>query len=135
MTPATKAGNAKARSDLAELSPRTFCTFPREFVIQAASAAHGQPRGVQQAQHVADLTGVSAHYKLTPVVKTQVYLGREELEALHQVADRSDRSVADLIREAIRRVWLRPTGQGPVALWDGPPQRASVDHDSIYDNP
>jgi len=92
-------------------------------------------RGLQQAQHVTDLTGVSANYKMTPVVKTQVYLGREELEALHQVADRSDRSVADLIREAIRRVWLRPTGQGPVALWDGPPQRASVDHDSIYDNP
>ena len=84
---------------------------------------------------MADLTGVTANYKMTPVVKTQVYLGREELEALHQVADRSDRSVADLIREAIRRVWLRPTGQGPVALWDGPPQRASVDHDSIYDNP
>jgi hypothetical protein len=72
---------------------------------------------------------------MTPVVKTQVYLGREELEALHQVADRSHRSVADLIREAIRRVWLRPTDQGPVALWDGTPQRASVDHDSIYDNP
>jgi ribbon-helix-helix CopG family protein len=81
------------------------------------------------------LTGVSTNYKMTPMVKTQVYLGREELEALHQVADRSHRSVADLIREAIRRVWLRPAGQGPVALWDGTPQRASVDHDSIYDNP
>ena len=72
---------------------------------------------------------------MTPVVKTQVYLGREELKALHQVADRSHRSVTDLIREAIRRVWLRPTDQGPVALWDGTPDRASVDHDSIYDNP
>jgi hypothetical protein len=81
------------------------------------------------------LTGVSTNYKMTPMVKTQVYLGREELEALHQVADRSRRSVADLIREAIRRVWLRPTDQGPVALWDGTPERASVDHDSIYDNP
>jgi hypothetical protein len=69
------------------------------------------------------------------MVKTQVYLGREELEALHQVADRSHRSVADLIREAIRRVWLRPTEQGPVALWDDTPLRVSVDHDSIYDNP
>jgi hypothetical protein len=28
----------------AELTPRTFCTFPREvLVIQAAKAAHGQP--------------------------------------------------------------------------------------------
>ena len=81
------------------------------------------------------MTGVSSNRNMTPMVKTQVYLGREELEALHQVANRSHRSVADLIREAIRRVWLRPAGQGPVGLWDGTPQRASVDHDSIYDNP
>ena len=72
---------------------------------------------------------------MTPVTKTQVYLGREELEALHQVADRSHRSVADLIREAIRRVWLRPSKEGPVALWDGTPHSTSVDHDSIYDKP
>lgn len=71
---------------------------------------------------------------MTPMVKTQVYLRPEELEALHQAADRAHRSVADLIREAIRRVWLRPTNQGPVALWDGTPQHTSVDHDSIYDN-
>jgi hypothetical protein len=32
---------------------------------------------------------------------------------------RSGRSVADLVREAIRRIWLRPKNQGPVALWDG----------------
>ncbi len=91
--------------------------------------------GLADAAVASDLTGVSYDYTMTPVVKTQVYLGPEELEALHQVADRSHRSVADLIREAIRRVWLRPTDQGPVALWDGMPQRASVDHDSIYDNP
>jgi hypothetical protein len=69
------------------------------------------------------------------MVKTQVYLGEEELDALHQAAERSNRSVADLIRDAIRRVWLRPRGQGPVALWDGKPRRTSVDHDSIYDTP
>ena len=69
------------------------------------------------------------------MVKTQVYLGPEELEALHRVAARSNRSVADLIRDAIRRVWLRPASGGPVALWDGTPVRNSVDHDSIYDNP
>lgn len=72
---------------------------------------------------------------MTPMVKTQVYLGPEELEALHRVAARSDRSVADLIREAIRRVWLRPAPGGPVGLWDGTPRSTSVDHDSIYDNP
>jgi len=74
-------------------------------------------------------------YKLTPVVKTQVYLGPEELDALHRAAARSDRSVADLIREAIRRVWLRPAPGGPVGLWNGEPKRTSVDHDSIYDHP
>jgi hypothetical protein len=69
------------------------------------------------------------------MTKTQVYLGREELDALHDVAARSGRSVADLIREAIRRVWLRNAANGPVALWDGPIARTSVDHDHVYDEP
>jgi Ribbon-helix-helix protein, copG family len=69
------------------------------------------------------------------MTKTQVYLRDDELEALHDVAERSGRSVAELVREAIRRVWLRPEGSGPVAIWDGPVARTSVDHDSIYDEP
>ena len=70
------------------------------------------------------------------MVKTQVYLRDEELAALHQVAARSGRSVAELIRDAIRRAWLRPpAGTGPVALWDGTPAHTSVDHDRIYDEP
>lgn len=73
--------------------------------------------------------------KMTPMVKTQVYLRDEELEALHSVAERSGRSVADLVREAIRRVWLRPGADGPVALWDGTPSHTSVEHDHIYDEP
>ena len=73
--------------------------------------------------------------KMTPMVKTQVYLRAEELNALHGVAERSGRSVADLVREAIRRVWLRPEAAGPVALWDGLPSRSSVEHDRIYDEP
>jgi hypothetical protein len=72
---------------------------------------------------------------MTPVVKTQVYLRDEELKALHSVAERSGCSVAELVREAIRRVWLRPDAQGPVALWDGPPSHTSVEHDHIYDVP
>ena len=72
---------------------------------------------------------------MTPMVKTQVYLRDEELEALHGVAARSGRSVADLVREAVRRVWLRPATEGPVALWDGSPARTSVDHDRVYDEP
>jgi hypothetical protein len=65
--------------------------------------------------------------------KTQVYLPKEELEALRQAAARSGRSVADLIREAIRKVVLRPPATGPVALWDGEPKRTSIEHDSVHD--
>jgi plasmid stability protein len=67
--------------------------------------------------------------------KTQVYLPKEELDALRKAAARSGRSVADLIREAIRKVVLRPVASGPVALWDGEPRRTSLDHDSVHDEP
>jgi len=70
---------------------------------------------------------------LTPMTKTQVYLRDEELQALHRVAAGSGRPVAELIRDAIRRVWLRPDASGPVGLWDGMPKRTSVEHDAIYD--
>lgn len=79
------------------------------------------------------LTGVSHHHKVTHMTKTQVYLRDEELDALHRVAEKTGRSVADLVREAIRRVWLRPVGKGPIGLWDGPAPRTSLEHDSIYD--
>jgi hypothetical protein len=69
------------------------------------------------------------------MTKTQVYLEKEDLQALHRVAKRTGKSVAALIREAIRRAWLRPEGDGPVALWHGEPRRSSLDHDSIYDEP
>ena len=66
------------------------------------------------------------------MIKTQVYLPEQDLEALRQTAKRSGRSVSDLVREAIRRVWLPPPpADGPVALWDGVPTRTSIDHDSI----
>jgi hypothetical protein len=81
------------------------------------------------------LTGVRDDVMMTPMTKTQVYLREEELAALHSVAERSGKSVAELVREAIRQVWLRPKHQGPVALWDGEPRRAAVEHDSIYDEP
>jgi hypothetical protein len=69
------------------------------------------------------------------MVKTQIYLREEEIAALHEAAERSGRSVADLVREAVRKVWLRPDSEGPVGLWDGEPRRTSVDHDSVYDDP
>ena len=82
---------------------------------------------------VARLTGVNRQNTLTHMVKTQIYLREEELDALHRTARRSGRSVAELVREAIRRVWLRPPARGPVALWDGTPARTSVEHDTMYD--
>lgn len=67
--------------------------------------------------------------------KTQVYLRKEELAALRQAAARSGRSVAEVVRDAIRKVVLKPTASGPVALWDGEPKRSSVEHDSVHDEP
>ena len=68
------------------------------------------------------------------MAKTEVYLCEEEHEALRRIADETGRSVAELIREAIRHTWLEPPGDGPVRLWDGPVARSSVEHDHIYDD-
>jgi hypothetical protein len=65
--------------------------------------------------------------------KTQVYLRKEELKALREAAARSGRSVADLVRAAIRKVVLKPQAAGPVAIWDGQPKRTSMEHDSVHD--
>jgi hypothetical protein len=72
---------------------------------------------------------------LTHMKKTQVYLPEDELEGLREAASRSGRSVAALIRDAIRQVVLKPATDGPVALWDGQPRRVASDHDSVYDEP
>ncbi len=69
------------------------------------------------------------------MTKTQIYLPEAELVELHQIAKKSRRSLADLIREAIRKTWLSKSSGGPIALWKGPSGRTSVDHDSIYDKP
>ena len=80
------------------------------------------------------LTGVIDDLILTPMIKTQVYFQERDLKALHRVARKSGKSVAELIREAVRQTWLRAAPTGPVALWDGQ-TRPSSDHDSIYDEP
>ncbi len=69
------------------------------------------------------------------MVKTQVYIRKEELAALRAAAARSGRSMAELIREAIRTVVLAPESAGPVAIWDGVPKRSSLEHDSVHDEP
>jgi Ribbon-helix-helix protein, copG family len=91
----------------------------------------GRPR----AAHGAKLTCVSYIAKLTYMEKTQVYLRKEELDALRKVAARSRRSVAALVREAVRKVVLMPAAEGPIAIWDGEPKRTSLDHDSVHDEP
>lgn len=67
--------------------------------------------------------------------KTQIYLRKEELDALRKAAARSGVSVAEIVRQAVRATVLKPDPDGPVAIWDGEPRRHSVDHDSIYDEP
>lgn len=79
------------------------------------------------------MTYGSLRNKLTHMEKTQVYLRKEELAALRAAAARSGRSVAELVREAVRKAVLVPQAAGPVALWDGEPRRSSVDHDSVHD--
>jgi hypothetical protein len=81
------------------------------------------------------LTYVNHVIKLTHMEKTQVYLRKEELDALRKAAARSGRSVAALVREAVRKVVLTPPAEGPVAIWDGEPKRTSIEHDSVYDEP
>ena len=67
--------------------------------------------------------------------KTQVYLRAEEIAALRKAAADTGRSIAEIIREAIRKTVLKPDLTGPVAIWDGEPKRPSREHDSIYDEP
>jgi len=84
------------------------------------------------------LTYVSDGSILIYMEKTQVYLRKEELEALRKAAARSKRSVAALVREAVRKVVLMPPhepAEGPVAIWDDTPKHTSIEHDSIYDEP
>lgn len=76
---------------------------------------------------------VTGATRLTYMEKTQVYLRKEELDAVRSVAARSGRSVAEVIRDAIRKVVLKSPTAGPVAIWDGEPKRSSLEHDSVYD--
>lgn len=72
---------------------------------------------------------------LTYMEKTQIYLRKEELDALRAVAARSGRSIAQVVRDAIRTAVLKPSAGGLVAIWDGEPKRSSIEHDSVHDEP
>jgi len=66
--------------------------------------------------------------------KTQVYFPKEELDAIRRAAARSGRSIAQVIRDAVRQVVLKPPGSGPVAIWDGKPKRTALEHDTVHDD-
>ena len=65
--------------------------------------------------------------------KIQVYLEKEDLQAVRDAATRSGRSMAQVIREVVRKTLLKPQRHGFVAIWDGKLKVSSDDHDSIYD--
>jgi len=64
--------------------------------------------------------------------KIYFHLRQEELEALREASAQSGRRVAELTRDAIRKTILERQKTGPVAIWDGVPSRASVEHDSVH---
>jgi hypothetical protein len=78
------------------------------------------------------LTGVLEEANLPQMICTQVRFSAPEYAALRRAADRSGLSIGELIREAVRRHWLSPDADGPVALCDGE-TRPSTEHDSIFD--
>jgi len=41
--------------------------------------------------------------------------------------------MAEVVREAIRAVVLKPSNDGFVAIWEGEPKRSSIEHDSVHD--
>ena len=65
--------------------------------------------------------------------KLPVYLRKEELAAPRKAAAGSGCSVAEVVRDAIRKAVLKPEAVGPVAIWDGEPKRPSTDQDSVHD--
>jgi hypothetical protein len=69
------------------------------------------------------------------MTKTQVYLPDDELKQLHRIARRKRRPVADLVRDAVRRVWLTEAPKGPVGISDGQLRGTSLDHDAAFDEP
>jgi len=70
---------------------------------------------------------------MTYMEKIQIYFRKEELEALRAAAARSGRSMAQIVRDAVRAVVLKPPHGGFVGIWDEEPKRCSMEHDSIYD--
>jgi metal-responsive CopG/Arc/MetJ family transcriptional regulator len=71
---------------------------------------------------------------MTSMVRTQIYLPEEELKELHKVAKRQGKSVAQIVRSAVRKVWLTPSANSIVGLAESTKSLTSDDHDAIYDD-
>jgi plasmid stability protein len=67
--------------------------------------------------------------------KIQVYLRKDEIGALRKAAARTGRSVAAVVRDAIRKAVLKPQSPGFVGIWNGKLKRSSAEHDSVHDEP
>ena len=81
--------------------------------------AQGLAHDIEPARGVGSsvqLICVSCLIKLTHMEKIQVYLRKDELDALRKPAARSRRSVAAFVREALRKVVLMPAAEGPIAI-------------------
>lgn len=82
-----------------------------------------------------NLIDVTQDSKLSPMVRFQFRLREEERDQLRLLARQSGASVAELVREAVRRTWARSGQGGPVAIWDGEASQSAVQHDALYDDP
>ncbi len=67
--------------------------------------------------------------------RLRIRLRKEEMLALREATARLGRTVADVAREATREAVLEPRlkAKSVIAIWDGRPNRASTDNDSICD--
>ena len=70
---------------------------------------------------------------LPQMTTIQVNFPDEDPVTLPSLAKRTGRRVEDLVREAVRRVWLGPEARSPIALWDRTPTKTSLEHDATYD--
>jgi hypothetical protein len=67
--------------------------------------------------------------------KIQVYICKGEVRALRNTAARAVRSVAAVVRAAIRKPVAKAQPLGFVDIWDGALKRTSIEHDTVYDEP
>jgi hypothetical protein len=67
--------------------------------------------------------------------KTQVYLRKEELEALRRRRRGRGAASQNWSATLFARSCSSRRPRGRVAIWDGEPKRTSIDHDSVHDEP